>query len=104
MQYDLEDLIYLVKQWGIDKGITGPNGTATGMAQAHKTIEEAQEILDGIVAKDKGEIIDGIGDTMVTLILQCELQDTNLRYCLQEAFKIISKRTGKMVDGQFVKD
>ena len=50
------------------------------------------------------ETKDGIGDTMVTLILLCEMLDLTVEDCLQSAYDVISKRTGKMVDGTFIKD
>lgn len=50
------------------------------------------------------EIKDGIGDTVVTLIGVCEMYGFTLEECLQQAYEVISKRSGKMVDGKFVKD
>jgi DNA-binding protein len=41
---------------------------------------------------------------MVTLIIQAKMQNVSLEYCLKSAYNVISKRTGKMVNGQFVKD
>jgi len=62
----LEPLVELVKEWGREKGITGPNGKGTLMAQAAKMMEEAQEAFDGaqILCSDgtKHEITDGIGE------------------------------------------
>jgi hypothetical protein len=40
----------------------------------------------------------------VVLILMARLADMSIEECLQHAYDIISKRTGKMVDGTFVKD
>ena len=50
------------------------------------------------------EVKDGIGDTMVTLILLANMYGWTLEECLQVAYDVISKRTGKMVNGTFVKD
>ncbi len=50
------------------------------------------------------EIKDGIGDTVVTLIGVCEMFQITLEECLQQAYDVISKRTGKIVNGKFVKD
>ena len=36
----MNELIQNVLQWGIDKGITGPNGKATILTQLGKTQEE----------------------------------------------------------------
>lgn len=65
-----------IVRWGEARGIVA-NGTARG--QAIKTAEEAQELLDAIQADDKAAIVDAIGDIGVTLIMQCALQDINVR-------------------------
>ena len=96
-----EELEQLVSEWANDKGIYD-KGTPLG--QADKTLEEAQEIRDGIVDNDPHEIMDGIGDTLVTLIIQARMQNVNIVKCLELAYEVISNRTGKMVNGQFVKD
>lgn len=96
-----QDLEVLVEQWAESKGILDK---ATPMAQAVKTLEETTELLAAINADDKDEIIDAIGDIVVTLIIQCRMQDVLLEDCLYKAYEVISKRTGKMVNGQFVKD
>jgi hypothetical protein len=40
----------------------------------------------------------------VTLIIQAKMQGLDLNECLGSAYNVISKRTGKMVNGTFVKD
>lgn len=87
--------------WGHDKGIL-PNPDP--VAQFGKTIEEVQELAIGIDAKDEEAVKDAIGDIIVTLIMQAEAWDTSIQECMQMAYDTISKRTGKMVDGVFVKD
>lgn len=37
-------------------------------------------------------------------IIQCRMQGVLLEECLQSAYDVISKRTGKIINGQFVKD
>ena len=83
-----------VIKWADSKGILA-NGTP--YAQANKTIEEANEILSAIIDNDKAEIIDGLGDVLVTIIIQAKLQ--NVDYY---AYKR-NVRT-KMVNGEFIKD
>jgi hypothetical protein len=41
---------------------------------------------------------------LVTLILLSELIDTDLMTCLTDSYNVIRKRSGKMVNGIFVKD
>ena len=90
-----------VEQWAEDKGILSK---ATPMAQALKTLEETTELCTAINADDRSEIIDAMGDIMVTLIIQAKMQNLSLEECLESAYNVIAKRTGKMVNGQFVKD
>lgn len=96
-----EHLEALVLQWADEKGIL-KDGTKAG--QAEKTIEEAQEILTGIARGDKQEIEDGIGDTLVTLIIQAEMNNLDILDCLETAYIEIVGRQGKMINGQFVKN
>jgi len=100
----IQDTINNVRAWGADKGITGPNGKATGPTQFGKTLEEIEELSVAIEAEYLPEIKDAIGDTTVTLILLAERYGLTFEECLEWAYNVISQRTGKMVDGVFVKD
>lgn len=85
----------------MDKGIL-PNPDKT--AQYFKTCEEVEELNEAILTDNREEAIDAIGDIVVTLIMQTHAWDITLEQCVQQAYDVISKRTGKMVNGQFVKD
>jgi NTP pyrophosphatase (non-canonical NTP hydrolase) len=91
----------LVEQWAEEKGILSK---ATPIKQAMKTQEEVNELLSAILDDNRDEIKDAIGDIMVTLIIQCKMQSMDLQDCLESAYNVIKNRTGKMVDGVFVKD
>jgi len=95
------ELENLVINWAKEKGILEK---ATPMAQCLKTIEEVYELQTAIATNDREEIIDALGDILVTIIIQAEMQGLSLESCLQSAYNVISMRTGKMVNGQFVKD
>lgn len=107
---DMNELIKQVLQWGRDRDIIGPNGKATLLSQLSKTQEELTETRDaavlymaGITAM-KDDLKDGIGDTLVTLILAAELAGLTLEECLEAAYNEIKDRTGRMSGGQFIKD
>lgn len=106
------------KAWGESKGITGPNGKGTLLGQLSKTQEELTETRDAAVKLESAiehgvehseaiaicELTDGIGDTVVTLILAAEMAGLDFQECVQAAYDEIAGRTGTMVNGVFVKD
>ncbi|AGO47476.1 MazG-like pyrophosphatase [Cellulophaga phage phi19:3] len=103
--------------WAAVKGILAK---ATPLTQHSKTEEEVAETREALFAQANGlenytnskgrkvntkeEIKDGIGDELVTILIQCGLQDLDPLDCLESALDIIENRTGRMVNGQFVKD
>lgn len=95
------ELEALVLAWATQKGIL-ENGTPR--AQAMKTWEETDELITAIEDNNPEEIVDALGDILVTIIIQAEMQQLSLIDCLESAYNVISKRTGKMVNGQFQKD
>ena len=115
---NIQDTIDKVRQWGESRGITGPNGKGTLLGQLSKTQEELTETRDAAVlslfhekynrifaASDaRANLIDGLGDTMVTLILAAEMAGLRIEDCLEAAYEEIANRKGKMVNGVFVKE
>lgn len=99
MEY--RELEQLVIKWADEKGIF-EKGTPS--AQCDKTLEEVMELSTALHNDDKAEIKDALGDILVTIIIQAEMQGLELEDCLLTAYKVISKRKGKMVDGKFVKE
>lgn len=96
-----QELEVKVIEWAAEKGILAK---ATTIKQAEKTHEEVLELMDAILKEDKPEIIDALGDILVTIIIQAKMQNVKLEDCLETAYNVISKRTGEMVNGQFVKN
>jgi NTP pyrophosphatase (non-canonical NTP hydrolase) len=90
-----------VLQWGEDKGIIAKSNP---LKQAIKTLSEVEELLRAISNDDQEEVKDAYGDILVTIILGARLSGLDIEDCLQSAYDIISKRTGAMINGQFVKD
>jgi len=72
MNNRFEELKKNVLNWAEEKGIFEKG---TPIAQAGKTLEEATEILVGIAKDDKEEIIDSLGDTLVTIIIQLKCKE-----------------------------
>ena len=99
----LTALVSLIRQWGSERNIIGPSAKATVYSQFQKLLEEVDEIREGIEKNDQHEIIDGIGDCTVVLILLAELAGVKFEACLLAAYDEIKDRKGSMIDGAFVK-
>ena len=91
----------LIRSWAKERGLYDKGDPKT---QYVKLIEEAGEVGRAILKDRQGDIIDGIGDMVVVLTNLAELCDTSIEECVEEAYDVISRRTGKMVNGTFVKD
>lgn len=96
-----EVLAARVEKWAKNKGIIDK---ATLEAQAGKTVEEAHELLDAAIKGNRDDYKDALGDVLVTIIIGAKLANVDLMQCLDDVLGIIENRTGKMIDGQFVKD
>ena len=91
----------LIREWASERGLYTKGDPKT---QALKLVEEVGEICRAILKDDHEETIDGIGDAVVVLTNLAELCGTDIEFCISSAYDVISKRTGKMVNGTFKKD
>ena len=69
-----------------------------------KLYEESGELSQALLKNNKEDIIDAIGDSIVVLTNLAHLVGTDIETCVQSAYDEISSRTGKMINGTFVKD
>jgi NTP pyrophosphatase (non-canonical NTP hydrolase) len=103
--YDHEDNVVFyfdkIRDWAEYNGIYAKGDPKT---QYIKLMEEAGEVGRAILKQDLPEIKDGIGDMVVVLTNLAELCDLSIEECVESAYEVISKRTGKMKNGTFVKD
>lgn len=122
-----EELSTLVLQWGEDKGIFAKSTPLRQLDKTQEELDETKEALQKLASLTDQQILseklltddpdtldleedalaeakDGIGDMLVTIILLAKMVDMDTVDCLQSAYDVIKKRTGKMVNGQFVKD
>ena len=95
------DRFDLIRTWADERGLYDKGDTKT---QYLKLMEEAGELGRAILKQDEAEFIDAIGDMVVVLTNLARLGDTSIELCIDQAYDVISKRTGKMVNGTFVKD
>jgi len=91
----------LIRDWADERGLYDNGDPKT---QALKLMEEVGEIARAVLKDDFDEAVDGIGDAVVVLTNLAELIGAPIEMCIDEAYDVISKRTGKMVNGTFVKD
>jgi NTP pyrophosphatase (non-canonical NTP hydrolase) len=69
-----------------------------------KLMEEAGELGRAILKDNESEQLDAIGDMVVVLTNLAELLGLSIEECVESAYDVISKRTGKMINGTFVKN
>ena len=74
------------------------------MVQYVKLQEEAGELAKALLKNDQPEVIDAIGDIVVVLTNLAHQRGVYIEECIQTAYEVINKRTGKMINGTFVKD
>ena len=117
-----EELQDKILDWAQERGILDASNP---IKQLSKTQEELDETMDALLKlkdlkeqeqlsfaaskKDlesdyKEEIVDGIGDMLVTIIILAELCDFDSVECLSVAYDEIKNRKGEMRDGLFVKE
>jgi len=89
-----------IREWAKVRGLYEHGDAKT---QLVKLQEEMGELAKATLEKDKPEIIDAIGDMVVVLTNLAHLNGLQIETCITSAYKEISKRKGKMIDGTFVK-
>ena len=99
-QLTIDQLIKQVEQWSKDKDLHNGNPDR----QALKFYEEAGEVGAALSRGNLEALKDGIGDTVVTLIILAQQHDMTLQECLQYAYDEIKDRKGKTINGTFVKE
>ncbi len=97
----LNDRFDLIRNWAATRGLYDSGNSHT---QYVKLQEEAGELAKALLQEDEHEIVDAIGDMVVVLTNLAHLQGYPIEYCIDEAYKVIAARTGKMINGTFVKD
>ena len=93
-----------VIEWAAAKGILN-NGTIE--AQFSKLAEEFHELeFEALLSPEKNEtaLKTEFGDVLVVLTILAQMLHIDFEECLQLAHNKNANRTGRMVDGTFVKD
>lgn len=90
-----------IRTWAKVRGLYAKGNATT---QYVKLQEEAGELAKALLKDDQPEVIDAIGDMIVVLTNLAHIRGVKVEDCISSAYNVISKRTGKMINGTFVKD
>lgn len=93
-------LVRDVEAWASARGLIPGDPTA----QIEKVGEEIFETVKAMLRKDQPSIVDGIGDSLVTLIVLAKQLGTNAEECLEAAYSEIKNRKGVIIDGSFIRE
>ena len=97
----MRELIEGTIKWAADRNLLDNSGAER---QALKAGSELGEFYDEILKGDREKQIMECGDVLVTLILTSYKLGFDIETALGAALHKISNRTGKTVNGVFVKD
>jgi NTP pyrophosphatase (non-canonical NTP hydrolase) len=90
-----------IREWAHARNLI--KGT-TSSAQFEKYLEECGELGRALIERDAVKLKDAIGDCVVVLTILASQNQMKIEDCISAAYDEIKHRTGKMVDGVFVKD
>ena len=94
------DITGQIEQWAIDRGLH----TADPSKQMLKLMEEVGELAEGLAKDNPDAVQDAIGDAYVVLTILSMQLGMDIRQCVKMAYNEIKDRTGRMVNGVFVKE
>ena len=90
-----------IRTWAETRGLYDKGDP---MIQYVKLQEEAGELAKALLKDDQPEVVDAIGDMVVVLTNLAHQRGVYIEECIYTAYEVINKRTGKMINGTFVKD
>lgn len=96
---DLNALHQRIRDWATERGIDKSDPTK----QMLKLYEEVGELSAGLAKSQPDKIIDGIGDAFVVLTILAQQLGTDIPTCAKAAYDEIKDRSGKTINGVFVK-
>lgn len=90
-----------IRDWANERNIIEKGDAKT---QLIKLYEETGELSEALLKNNKEDIIDAIGDSVIVLTNLAEMAGTSIEDCILSAYNEVSTRTGRMINGTFVKD
>lgn len=101
----------LVEEWGQDKDLIHRKNAPKQFLKMIEEVFEFKSEMDLVERTEHDKLREiyiermrnEMGDIIVTIIILCKQLDIDPLVCLEKAYKKIAKRTGKTINGQFVK-
>ncbi len=90
-----------ILEWAEPKGLLNPE---LAPQQFMKLSEEVGELANAILKGNKIEQIDALGDIKVVITILAEQLGFDIDECEEIAYQEIKNRTGKTINGTFIKD
>jgi len=90
-----------ILEWAEPKGLLNPE---LAPQQFMKLREEVGELANAILKGNKIEQIDALGDIKVVITILAEQLGFDIDECEEIAYQEIKNRTGKTINGTFIKD
>lgn len=97
----MNNTVEMIRKWANDRNLIEG---ATSQAQTVKLFEEGGEVAHAVARGDREALKDGIGDMIVVLTILAAQNGLTVEECVAAAYDEIKDRTGRMVDGVFIKD
>ena len=97
----MDEISMAVLAWADERGLIDKENAPKQML---KVMEEVGELAGAMAKRNELATVDAIGDVLVTVIILAEQMGLSAAQCLGEAYNEIAERTGKTVDGVFIKD
>lgn len=94
------DYIKSSEAWAIRRGLDKANSDK----QLIKLVKEIGNLAEAHNKGYRDKQIDSIGNIAVVLTIQALQNGLHLDDCVKEAYNTIKSRTGKVIDGVFIKD
>lgn len=105
-----EKLSKKIIKWGKDRDLLHEENADKQFMKFVEEVFEFKTEMDNVLSYTDPYVDEAVermklemGDIIVTLIILCKQLDIDLFECLNKAYKKISARTGKTINGTFVK-
>ena len=97
---NITELTRQIEVWAIDRNLH----TADSSKQALKLGEEFGELCEALAKGKRDMLKDSLGDMYVVMTILAMQEKVDVRDCIDMAYQEIKGRTGRIVNGTFVKE